>query len=522
MPHPVHAQWSPVWQQLLDVYEGAGGFLDPTRPYLAPHPREWEDHSTKIVSEENPTGKWIPNPNPSRPSPKLKSRRRIARYEGIAATLIDQLRATLFRTQPSRGFEQDGVPDTHPLRQFWDDPDGSARGIDAVIQEYWTGAAVFGHVAVMADRAGDTPETVTRADVPPVLVRCYTPLDVVDWLTDDQGFLTAVRLLEAQPRTSFDEAPNAVALQVRDVDATQWQVREILKTNGRRQVLAEAGDSGVHGFGVLPVIYLFAKRRPLLPSIGKSVLGDPQLYIDHYNLISEVRELLRNQTFALLNIPLGKDGSIERESLLLGETSGTSNVTFSSEPIAYVSPEGTNVEMYHEHIDRLTRTIYRLAVVSWEADSRDAESEGSRKLKASDLHAMLAGYASECEATETQLAQLVYRAHYGAQWEAQWERERPRVSYPDEFDVTGLLESLEQATAALALELGETATRQIKKQLVPKLLPNLPQSTAKQIEDEINAMPVQTAQDKQREMLELQTEADVALQQQAAKAKVAA
>lgn len=500
MPHPAYTQWAPDWQRLLDCYEGAGGFQDATRPYLYAHPREWLDHSTKIVSEENPTGKWVSNPSPRRPSPKLTSRRKIARYENIAGTLIDQLKAALFRKEPTRTFDAE-IPDDHPLRLFWKDADGAGRSIDSVMQDAWTAAAVFGHMVFYADRKGDSGPT--RADQAPVIARSYTPLDLIDWLTDDVGQLTAVRLLEAAPRTSFKDPANAILSQVRDVDAEGWSVMPVAQ-KGSKWVPADVPpETGTHGFGVLPVTVLYARRRPLLPTIGRSVLGDPALYIDLYNLTSEVRELLRNQTFAMLNIPLGQDGSIEREMSLLGETAGTQNVLFSSQAAGYVSPEGTNVEVYHEHIDRLIRLIYRLAVVGWEGDSRDAESADSRKLKKEDLHQMLSGYAHECEQVERALAQLVYRAHYGASWETQWAADEPSISYSRDFDVTGLLDELEAVTQGMALELGETATREMKKRAVPKLLPNLPKQTLAQIEEEIEALPVQTEQEKQAELLEM-------------------
>lgn len=496
-------QWADIWQRLLDCYEGAGGFQDTSRPYLYAHPREWLDHSTKIVSEDNPTGKWVSNPNPRRPSPKLTSRRKIARYENIAGTLIDQLKAALFRKEPTRSFEKAGIPDDHPLRAFWADADGTGRGIDPVLQDGWTAAAVFGHMVFYADRKGESGPT--RADQAPVIARAYTPLDLIDWLTDDVGQLTAVRLLEAAPRTSFKEPATAVLSQVRDVDADGWSLLPVAQKAGKWIPSTAAPETGTHGFGVLPVVVLYARRRPLLPTIGRSVLGDPALYIDLYNLTSEVRELLRNQTFAMLNIPLGQDGSIEREMSLLGETAGTQNVLFSSQPAGYVSPEGTNVEVYHEHIDRLIRLIYRLAVVGWEGDSKDAESADSRKLKKEDLHQMLSGYAQECEQVERALAQLVYRAHYGASWETQWAADAPSISYSRDFDVTGLLDELEAVTQGMALELGETATREMKKRAVPKLLPNLPKQTLAQIEQEIEALPVQTEQEKQAELLEMKT-----------------
>jgi len=499
-PHPAYIVWQPIWQQLLDVHEGGGGFVDTTRPYLYAHPREWLDHSVLVE------GKWVANPSPTQASPKLKARRRIARYENIAATLIEQLKSALFRKAATRGFaEPDKIDEAHPLRAFWSNADGLGHSIDAVMPEQWTSAAVFGHTLIMADRLGESGEGATAADQPPVIVRGYTPLDMIDWLTDDLGGLTAVRLLEAVRRDSFNEPASAIGSQVRTVTDAGWTITPIEKlgTPGRglkprKDAVVEDGD---HGFGALPVVVLYARRRSLSPTIGRSVLGDPALYVDLYNLTSEVRELLRNQTFALLNIPLGVDGNMERESVLLGQTSGTQNAIFSSQPINYVSPDGTNVQVYHEHIDRLVRLIYRLAVVGWEGDSRAAESGDSRKLKKEDLYQMLAAYAAECETAEIALAKLVYRAHYGPTWETQWATDQPIVSYPDDFDVSGLLDELEAVTQGIALELGETATKEMKKRAVPRLLPNLPQSVAQTIDEEISAMEFKSADQREREMM---------------------
>lgn len=501
-PHPAYTTWQPIWQQLLDVYEGSGGFVDVTRPYLYAHTREWLDHSVLV------DGKYVTNPSPSVASPKLKARRRLARYENIAATLIEQLKSALFRKAPTRSFaDPDKIDDNHPLRLFWENADGLGHDMDAVMPEQWTSAAVFGHTILMGERAGDTGETPTAADQPPVVLRGYTPLDMIDWLTDDLGWLTAVRLIEAVRRDSFDEPASAVTAQVRTVTPEGWTITplEKLGTPGRgfKPAKDRAEETGDHGFGALPVVVLYSRRRALAPTIGRSVLGDPALYIDLYNLTSEVRELLRNQTFALLNVPLGPDGSMEKESSLLGQTSGTQNVIFSSQPIAYVSPDGTNVQVYHEHIDRLVRLIYRLAVVGWESDSRDAEAADSRRLKHEDLHQMLAGYAAECETAEIQLAKLVYRAHYGEQWEAQWDADKPMISYPDDFNVSGLLDELEAVTQGIALELGETATKEMKKRAVPRLLPGLSQPVQQQIEKEINELEVKTADQRERELMEM-------------------
>jgi hypothetical protein len=504
----VYATWLPIWQTLLDVYEGAGGFLDGERPYLYAHPREWLDHSLKTTGDGSEAGtvKWSPNPNPRQPTLKLKTRRQLARYENVASTLLDQLKAALFRKGPLRSFAKpDSIPEDHPLRKFWDDADGTGRSIDAVMPEAWVAAATFGHMILLGDRQGETPENPTAADTLPVIARLYTPIDMIDWLTDDVGRLTSVRLLEAAPRTSFEET-DAQGYQVRTVTPAGWRVEAVAKPKRGKADEATAAPQAdeKHGFGALPVVVLYARRRALTPLIGRSVLGDPALYVDLYNLVSEVRELLRSQTFAILNVPIGdKQGGVQAEMEMIGSVHGTGNILFSTHPADFISPKDTNVNAYHEHIDRLVRTIYRLAVVAWESDSKDAETAESRQLKKEDLHQMLAGFAAECEVAERQLAELVYRGAYGDGWQKQWDADGPVINYPDSFDVTMLADKLEEAAAAFSLELGETATRQMKKRLVPELLPGLTQEEQKQIETEIDAVPVQSEQEKQAELLEM-------------------
>ncbi len=521
--HPTYQVWEPEWRKLLDVAEGAGGFLDEAKPYLVAHPREWLDHSIKVNETGDAAGteRWDINPRPTKPSPKLKARRKIARYENLASTLTDQLAAALFRKPPDRTFaDPTKIPEDHPLKAFWENADGLGRGMTAYMREAWTVAAVFGHAVIYADRDGDTTEYAapSQADTPPVVLRGYTPLDMPDWLTDDAGRLVKVRLLEAVPRTDFDQLVNDPGYQVREIDDTRWTLTRVYT----RKVSAkpEQVESEDHGFGALPVVLLYAKRRSLTPLIGRSALGDPALYIDLYNLTSEVRELLRNQTFAMLNIPIGeRTGGVQAEMGLVGQSAGTQNILFSTLPAAYISPEGTNVEAYHEHLDRLERKIFRLAVVAWEGDSKNVESAESRTLKKEDLHQMLAGYASECELAETEICKLVYRAHYGESWETQWENDQPTVAYPDEFDVTSLATMLENATLAMGLDLGETATKEMKKRVASELLSGATQSTLEQVEKEIDTAEVQSAQEKEREAMQMQFDHEQQLTQMQVDAK---
>lgn len=484
--HPLYATWAPTWQVAADVYEGAGGFLDEARPYLVPHPREWLDHSRK----DEQTGAWSPNPSPVQPSPKLLMRRKLARYENVAAIVVETVEGPLFRTPPTRQWGTK-TPDQR-LLDWLANADGLRTSLDDVLHQAWLVAAVFGHSLVLADKAPAEPATAADAIGP--TLSTYTPLDVIDWLFDGDGQLVAVKLLEGVVRESFEVSPRTTDYQVRLVDQEKWQLYD----RGGRLV-----DEAAHGFGRLPVVVLYGQRRPLTPLIGKSIMGDPQLYLDLYNLQSEVRELLRNQTFAILNVPIGKDRSVDDEMQLIGRQSGTANVLFSTEPAQFISPQDSNVSAYHEHIDRLGRMIYRLAALPWEGDSKDVESGESRQLKRADLHAALNRFTTEIQRADDECVELAYRAIFGAEgWERRHEADQPSTSYSRDFEVPDLQAVVQRIKEALALDLGETASKALKKQAVGALLPQLDSALVEQAHQEIDAQEILTAQEKQDRLLE--------------------
>jgi len=490
--HPLYDHWLQTWTAALDVYEGSGGFLSPERPYIMPHPREWLDHSIKSADPSTGAVGVRPNPNPSNPSPKLIARRKIARYENLASTIMDTVIGALFEKAPARTFKtSEGNP---TVMDWYEDVDGKGTTIDAFMRDSWLVAGVFSHAVLFLDKAPTAAGT--KADQALPRLYRYTPLDVIDWLEDEDQKVIAVKLLEPAPRESFAQRMTPDDLRVRVVDEEQWTLYD---KDGKQL------DQAAHGMGRLPIVFLYAKRRVLTPVIGKSVMGDPTLYIDLYNLISEVRELLRNQTFGILNVPIGvhEGASVEREQNLLGAQSGTSNVLFSTQAAQYLSPEGTNVAVYHEHMDRLARMIYRLASAPYESDSKDAEAVGSLKLKRQDLQNTLSSYANELQQADEEVLELVYRAIDGPdRWEKSMERDEAAISYPDSFEDPDFEIVAKVAKEMIGMELGDTAAKEIKKRTAFAYLPNISPEMKADITKEIDALAVETEADKRQALLE--------------------
>lgn len=485
--HPTYAQFKATWGTARDLYEGTGGFMDEKRPYLVPHPREWLDHSLT----DQDTGKQTPNPSPILPSPKLSTRRKLARYENVAATILDAVAGALFLQTPTRSFG--AGKENEQILAWWSNCDGKGTDLTTFMRESWLVAGVFGHTPMLMEKPEQ--EAATAADQGLPYVCRYTPLDVLDWLEDDGQKLIAVKLGEIAPRSTFGDPSAALSrIRVRIVDDTEWR---LYGPNGG--LLKGAAGRGAHGFGELPVEILYAKRRLLTPFIGKSVMGDPQLYIDLYNLISEVRELLRNQTFAILNIPIGPEGSVQTEQEKMGRQSGTSSALITSEPAQYISPSGDNVAAYHEHIDRLARMIYRLASAPWEGDSKDAESADSRRIKRNEYDQILKTFALELQRCEKRLTALAYRALYGELAERRMEQEQVNIVYPTSFQPIDHAEVIQNVADAVGLDLGETAMKELKKRVVRVTLPDVDKEMAQKIDKDIDGQKYVSEEDKRQE-----------------------
>lgn len=505
-PHPVYQSLKPIWELLAEAAEGTGRFSDGTA--IIPHPREYLDHSTRLAETDATTGvttyRWVQNENPQKPTKKLLERRKLARYENWPDTILTLLAGGLFRKAPVRRAEtgnEDPNADPHPYIAWCANVDGRGTPIDAYWARSWRAAAVFGHTFHVLDRAA--VESATAADAGAFYVRCYQPLDVVDWLTDELGFLTAIRALEAVPRTSF--ADGDTETQAREITPEGWAVFPMDK--GGRSSRA-ALEQGLHDFqGSLPVVVLKGKARPLSVVIGQSVLGDPFLYLDDYNLTSEIRELLRKQTFSLLNVPLGVSASggpafsLEEAQNMMGQSTGTGNVIFTPLSAAFLSADTTNVTVYQTEQDRLRRTMFRLAGLPWEADSRAAESAESRRIKREDINQTLALYADLIESADKQLAQLWFKGTYGERWQDEWDNAQVVIDWPDTFDSEVLDDLLNRTALALdQVSVSKTFVAEIRKTVAQKMLPNLPSEKRQEIEAEIeNALSAEEQQQQQRQ-----------------------
>lgn len=480
--HPRYIEWKETWKLLGHIYEGDGPFLDGDG--LVAHPRE-------IVYATDPVTGEVDTSEIKGFTAKFYRRQKIARYENFAQTIVDTFVAYLFAKPISRVVgEESADKKRHPLEDWWDDVDGEGTSMSDWMQARQILANVFGHVWIIMDRERVTGPAVSRAAQGRPILRSYVPLDVPDWLCPGNKPV-AVKVVEAVERKSLfsstlaskdqgDSATDRSGLQVqyRIWDREQWALYD--QDGG-------AVTSGPHGFPECPVVVLYSNRRARIPLIGRSLLGDGKLFQDHYNLLSELRELLRGQTFSMLHIGLAEEEQVDEARQRLGNHAGVDNVIYTKGGAGYVAPPDGPAGVYAQTISDLERKMYRLVGLPWEGDSGVGETADSRRLKAMDLNRFLAKQASECEVAEYAIARLWFLATYGEAGEARFDSSEVSISYPDEFHTEAILDVVNNARATISLGLGRTADKETKKRALPVLLPDLDIETKKTIEAEIEA-----------------------------------
>jgi hypothetical protein len=473
--HPLYETWKDTWTLLGEAFEGDGGFLDGSN--LVAHPREvnYGQHSDGSVDYDTVVSE----------KQKFIRRKAIARYENFARTIVQTFIDYLCQKTPTRTVGTPGpTATTHPLEEWWLDVDGLGTHIDDWMKRAATLAAVYGHVFVVLDRERLAVPAQTQAEQATPFVRLYTPLDTPDWLAP-HGKLTAVRFIEAVGRASLMERvtdDEAVEYQHRIWTETDWSLYD---DQGKPVQAATP-----HNLGELPVLPLFCQRRARLPMIGQPLLPDPRLFKDHFNLLSELRELLRGQTFSMLHVELAEGQDLADAKGLLGPSAGVETVSFSRGGMAFIAPPAGPAVTYQEEVQALERKMYRLTGLPWESDSREIEAAESRRLKAMDLNRLLSGIADECEQVDYALARLWFKATYGAEaGQTKFDEAKLTIRYPDEFHTEQLLQALQDAQVALGLKLGPTASRMIRERVVPLVLPDLSPEDAETISQEIKALP---------------------------------
>jgi hypothetical protein len=445
--HPEYAANLDHWTLMLDAFEGTGGFAD--GEYLWPYKNETADNFLK--------------------------RQQMARYHNYVETIVDLYVRHVFTQEPTR------TTDNPDLQDWWEDVDGNGTPISDFLRSAVSIALAAGHTGLLMDATQDAPTGPSKADerARPFLTQ-YVATAVTDWRTQ-RAEITGVKLVEAVSAESIADE------HLDEDDATRyllWDREGWARFSSKGELL----EGAITGMDLVPFDVLRPKPSILRDFIGRSLFSHGRLIQALYNRMSEEDEVLRNQAFSLLTVNVPEDGDVEAAKKDIGSEVGTTSALVTKGEAQYISPDMKIPAEVRANIIQIIRELYRIAHMRYERDSLDAESAEAIRLQFKELNEMLQGVAAECQRVEMSLAKFFFawKAASPEQAEADLDAANVTITYPDEFFLADLRLDLDAWAQAIAMDLGETMTKRIKKKAVRRVDPEISVDDAAIVDAEID------------------------------------
>lgn len=358
---------------------------------------------------------------------EYQARLKTTPLENHCASVVSVYNSFLFREEPDRDFENNGM--SFELEMFLRDADQDGRSLNAFMKDVSTWASVFGHCWIIV--AKPNVGAVTVADEQAQGVRPYvnllTPLTVLDWQWSRQASgryeLTYFKYLEevnGDSRTVKEwrkDTIRTVTVNIKDNVILQ----DVIEVNGLGKVPAVCaynGRSTVRGIGVSDI----------------NDIADAQRFI--YNATSEVEQSIRLDSHPSLvktpetNAGIGAGSLIHMPENLdpglkpyLLEFSGAS-----------VDSIYTAIKHSIESIDKMANTGAIRAIESRTMSGVAMETEFQL------LNARLSEKADNLELAEEQMWQLWFE-YQGSQWMGS-------IDYPGSFNIRDTSKEIEQLKIA--------------------------------------------------------------------------
>lgn len=302
-----HVEWKEhriEWSWLLDSYEGGEAYINAVygtdsrgfpRHNLVRHRREYPDPdqggpagafaaSIAPHSESNPAPSWMYADDDFE---MRKSRTPVPSFVSEAVELH------LSRIY-SREIAREGP---EPLQKWWDDVDGKGTPVDVWMEETIAPLLfVLGQIDILFEPpASSGPEPENAADVDRMgLRRCIVshilPDNMLWWRLGPRG-----EYLETLNREYFDDEQGNRVTRYRHWTVDEWTLYD---------AAGEKVASAEHGYGAVPIIRFFDRRKQRTTNVGRSRYDTiAQLQREYYNRDSELILSDSLQAHPILQVP---------------------------------------------------------------------------------------------------------------------------------------------------------------------------------------------------------------------------
>jgi hypothetical protein len=462
-PHLIYKRNANYWAFLLQSYEGGRNYCNADLPGANAN-LGLLDRLFKVFVE----GKEVlPNVvtgnlfmHPKERAEDYQQRVRMSYYYNFCAPVIDIYTNHLFKD----AIREDFGSIEKTIEQINQNVDNQDSSIEEFRRQVAEASQIYGHCFVLIDSPNiSSTEIISREDqikrraFPYATIYC--PLAVINWSLDKFGSPHWILLREdIETNSDFN---NFDAKKQGDFVYKLWTRNEWYVYDREFKLIS----NGLHGIGRVPIVCVYSKRSKMYQAfLGVSDLADISfLARDIYNSCSELRQILRDQTFAFLAVQGSSD---EYNELTIGVSKAILYPENRNAP-QYVSPPSDNAATYFNHIDRQVRKIFQLAKLEGGSAQQDQEvtpqSGVSKAWDFNETNSSLANKAANMEDGEYKIWD-VFSAWEGKEFDGS-------IQYPREFSVQSLNDDLDEAAKEFKLQLGETFDLEVKKAIQKKKFP---------------------------------------------------
>jgi len=344
-----------LWRFAKEAYEGSGGFSDGS--YLDKYPRERDE--------------------------KYKQRKNIAYYTNLFSSKVDRFIGYIFKQKPSR------FTSSRLLKIILDDIDNRQNNADVFFSNFAKIAKVYGCNLVLIDMPKELPgslsDQIENRALPYVIQ--IDPQKLINYKLNSYGnfeFVIFNDTLDLSTKDKQDIRPIK-----RYYDRNSWAIY-----NEKDEVI----ERGEHNLGVTPLL-IFSENGSF-PTIGEFT-QIASLAKRHYNLQSELDEILRGQTFSILTLQSssGGDISLSTDNALIYQKD-------TNRP-EFIAPPAAPAEVYQQRIKEIEKQIDTIA---YDITTNERQESGiALTLKFQGLNSSLSNFAQRLEDFELRVYEVIFK-----------------------------------------------------------------------------------------------------------------
>jgi hypothetical protein len=434
--HSDYTSKKTLWEFLYNAYYGYGGFKDGT------YVDKYEKESTL----------------------KYSDRKTRAYYINYCKPIIDTYNGHLFKQSIIRN------SDVKILQSFFNKTNAAGDvSLTGLMKQANNIAMIKGYCFVLVDKPDIITETLRDEIENNTYPYAYIlePGDIIDWAVDKHGDFLWAKVKESYiVNNDIPFASHDTVYQYRIWYRDRWELYNA--TGGKI-----AGEA--HDVGQVPIV-LIQNKKVIGTICGVSEIDDiAKINRRLFNLCSELDELLRSQTFAILTYP-----ALDAAQLTDVELGTDRILTYdpaSSKTPAFIAPPITATQAYEMRIEKLIEEIYRLARLKFTGGI--SPSGIALAFDFEKTNQVLCDKAQKLISAEEAILRLV------CAWQGE-EYGDTSVEYPTDYSLSDIFDEIDHAYNVLSLNLGDTFNKAYKKSLSRKIMTNLSKETLIVVDNEID------------------------------------